>query len=163
MANSGTALAATPARIIVGPVSTQAGFQYWYLACFPDYLIAVRQSMAAFFALAMSHSGRDSVSPITFLVQRSSQPSAQAMRQRIETALQSTPKERLLGKPNVVYRATQLKAIVHKSKKGAPLFLSDLMLETTLGSRQRYGIASVDFEKIYSQLKEMYPAKVSSI
>ena len=163
MANSGAALAPTPARIIVGPVSTQAGFQYWYLACFPDCVIAVQQSIAAFFALGMSHSGRGAVSPVNFLVQRLLQPSAQAFRQRIESALQSTPRERLLAKPNVVYPATQLKAMLYQNKKGAPLILSDLVLETNTGSRQRYGIVPADFERVYLQLKGMYPTKVNSI
>ena len=163
MANSGAALAPAPARIIVGPVSTKAGFQYWYLACFPECVVAVQQSIAAFFALGMSHSSRGAASPISFLVQRLVQPSTQAFRQRIESALQSTPKERLLAKPNVVYPATQLKAMIHQKKKGAPLILSDLVLETTAGSRQRYGINSADFEKVSSQLNQMYPAKLNSI
>ena len=163
MANSEAAPASTPARIIVGPVSTQAGLQYWYLACFPDYVIAVQQSMAAFFVLGMSHAGRDSVTPISYLAQRFLQPRTQSYRRRIENTLRTAPRERLMRKPNVVYPATQLKAIVHARKNGEPLFLSDLIFETTNGDRQRYGIVSADFERIYPQLEEMYPSKVSSI
>jgi len=41
--------------------------------------------------------------------------------------------------------------------------LSDLVLETKTGSKQRYGIIPADFEKVRSPLKQMYPALVNSI
>ena len=74
----------------------------------------------------------------------------------------STPSARLRVKRNVVYQTTQLKAITYKLKNGAPLILSDLVLETKTGSRQRYGIVPADFDKVYPQLKQMYPTQVNS-
>jgi hypothetical protein len=60
---------------------------------------------------------------------------------------------RLRGKPNVVFPTTQLKAISYTLKKGAPLFASNLILETKTGNKQRYGVVPADFEKVSSQLK----------
>jgi hypothetical protein len=91
------------------------------------------------------------------------QPHALAFRQRIEATLQSTSSLRLRDKPNVVYPTTQLKAISYTLKKGAPLIASDLILETTTGNKQRYGVVPADFEKVSSQLKQMYPTHLKSI
>ena len=44
MASTGVAPASAPGRVIAGPLSTQGGFQFWYLACFPDCIVAVQQS-----------------------------------------------------------------------------------------------------------------------
>jgi hypothetical protein len=133
------------------------------LACFPDCVVAVQQSIGAFFALGMSNSLGRTFGPVGILVKYLLQPHAQAFRQRIEATLQNTPSARLRSKPNVVYQTTQLKAITFKLKKGAPLILSDLILETTTGSKQRYGVVPADFEKVHFQLKQMYPTQVSSI
>jgi hypothetical protein len=163
MPNTGVAPAAAPTRVIVGPLSTQSGFQYWYLVCFPDCMMAVQQNIGAFFALGMSNSLGRVFGPVGILVKYLVQPYANAFRQRIEANLQSTPGARLCHKPNVVYQTTQLKAITFKLKKGAPLISSDLILETTTGRKQRYGIVPADFEKVYSQLKQLYPERVNSI
>jgi hypothetical protein len=55
MANIGVAPALAPNRIVLGPLSTQGGFQYWYLACFPDCVVALRQGIGAFFVLGMAN------------------------------------------------------------------------------------------------------------
>src|ERR1700731_4742771 len=55
MANIGVAPALAPTRIVLGPLSSQGGFQYWYLACFPDCIVALRQGIGAFFVLGMSN------------------------------------------------------------------------------------------------------------
>jgi hypothetical protein len=155
--------AAAPTRVLVGPLSTQGGFQYWYMVCFPDCMVAVPQGIGAFFALGISNSVGRAVGPIGVLVKYLLQPRALAFRQRIEATLQSTPSLRLRGKPNVVFPTTQLKAISYTLKKGAPLFASDLILETKTGNKQRYGVVPADFEKVASQLKQMYPTLVKSI
>ena len=163
MASTGAATGLAPTRLIVGPLSTQGGFQYWYLACFPDCVVAVQQSIGAFFVLGMSNSAGGACGLIGIVIKSLLQPRAQAFRQRIEAALQSTSSARLQVKPNVVYQTKQLKAIAYKLKSGAPLILSDLVLETKTGSKQRYGIIPADFEKVRSPLKQMYPALVNSI
>lgn len=162
MTSTGVAPASAPTRVIVGPLSTQAGFPYWYLACFPDCVVAVQQSIGAFFVLGMSDSAGRAFGLVGILSNTCCRR-AQAFRQRIEAALQSTPSSRLRVKPNVVYQTTQLKAITYKLKRAPPLILSDLVVETKTGSRQRYGIVPADFEKVYPQLKQMYPTQVSSI
>jgi hypothetical protein len=163
MASTGAATGVAPTRVIVGPLSTQGGFQYWYLACFPDCVVAVQQSIGAFFVLGMSHSAGSAFGLIGILIKSLVQPRARAFRQRIEAALQSTSSARLKVKPNVVYQTNQLKAMTYKLKNGAPLILSDLVLETKTGSKQRYGIIPEDFEKVRPQLKQMYPSLVNSI
>jgi len=163
MASLGTAPALKLTRIIVGPLVTQGGFQYWYLACFPDHMVAVRQGMSAFFALGLSNSMGRVFGLVGALVHHFLQPRSQAVRERIEATLQSTSSVRLSVKDNVVFQAVQLKVITYKLKKGAPAILSDLVLETKTGSKQRYGINPTDFDKIRLQLKQMYPVQASSI
>jgi hypothetical protein len=130
MANIGVAPALAPTRILLGPLSTQSGFQYWYLACFPDCIVALRQCIGAFFVLGMAND--DGVSyPALFglagvLVNHLLKPKARAYRLHVEAMLQSSPTSRLRTKPNVVYEVTQLKAIECKTKKGAPLILWNL-------------------------------------
>ena len=158
MTGTGAAPAAAPSRVIVGPLSTQGGFQYWYLVCLPDCMIAVPQSIGAFFALGLSNSLGRAPGPVSVVVKYLLQPHAIKFRQGIEATLQNAPALRLRGKPNVVYPTTQLKAISYTQKKGAPLVASDLVLETTAGKRHRYGIVPADFEKVSRQLKQMYPA-----
>src|SRR5882672_10176114 len=115
MANIGVAPALAPNRIVLGPLSTQGGFQYWYLACFPDCIVALRQGIGAFFVLGMSND--DGVSyPASFglvgvLVNHLLKPQARAYRQRMEAMVQNSPTSRLRTKPKVVYEVTQLKAI----------------------------------------------------
>jgi hypothetical protein len=88
MANTGVATALAPTRLVLGPVSTQSGLQYWYLACLPDCIVAVRQGIGAFFVLGMSND--DGVTyPALFglvgvLVSHLLKPKALAYRQRME-------------------------------------------------------------------------------
>jgi hypothetical protein len=161
MANIGVAPALAPTRIVLGPLSTQGGFQYWYLACFPDCIVALRQGMGAFFVLGMAND--DGVSyPALFglvgvLVNHLLKPKARAYRLRMEAMVQSSPTSRLRTKPNLVYEVTQLKAIKCKAKKGAPLILSELILETKSGSKQKFGVRPAEFKKACEHLKPMYP------
>jgi hypothetical protein len=161
MANVGTAPALAPTRLVLGPLSTQGGFQYWYLACFPDCIVAVRQGIGAFFALGMAND--DGVTyPLLFglagiLVNHLLKPKARAYRLRIEAMVQGTPTSRLRTKPNVAYDVAQLKAIICKAKKGAPLILPELILETKSGSKQKFGVRPAEFLKACEHLKQMYP------
>jgi hypothetical protein len=158
MASTGAAPA--PARVIVGPLVTQAGFQYWYLACLPDCIVAVRQGIGAFFALGLSHNIAHAFGLLGALVKHLLQPRAQSFRQQIEARLQSVSAAQLRTKPNIVFPVSQLRSITYKAKKGAPLFMSDFALEAMTGRKTTYGIAPADFEKIISQLKQMYPTLV---
>jgi hypothetical protein len=161
MAKIGVAPALAPTRIVLGPLSTQSGFQYWYLACFPDCIVALRQGIGAFFVLAMAND--DGVTyPALFgligiLVNYLLKPKARTYRLRAEAMAQSSPTSQLRMKPNVVYEVTQLKAIQCKAKKGAPLILPELILETKGGSKQKFGVRPAEFKKSCEQLKQMYP------
>jgi hypothetical protein len=161
MANIGVAPALAPNRILLGPLSTQGGFQYWYLACFPDCMVALRQGIGAFFVLGMLND--DGVSyPALFglvgvLINHLLKPKARAYRQRMEAMVENSPTSRLRTKPNVVYEVTQLKAIQCKARKGAPLILSELILETKSGSKQKFGVRPAEFKKACEHLKQLYP------
>ena len=128
--------------------------------------VALRQGIGAFFVLGMSND--DGVSyPALFglvgvLVNHLLKPKARAYRQRMEAMVQNSPTSRLRTKPNVVYEVTQLKAIQCKAKKGAPLILSELILETKSGSKQKFGIRPAEFKKTCEHLKQMYPALFQS-
>lgn len=158
-----TGVASAPSRIVVGPLVTQGGFQYWYLACFPDCVVAVQQGIGAFFALGLSNSMGSAFGLLGGLVQVALRPRAQAFRQRIEFALRNTPTTRLRMKPNVVYQTSELMAITYKQKKGAPLILSDLTLELANGVKKRFGVAPVDIEKSLAQIKQMYPTLTNTL
>ena len=119
------------------------------------------KGIGAFFVLGMSND--DGVSyPSLFglvgvLVNHLLKPKARAYRLRMEAMAQSSPTSRLRTKPNVVYEVTQLKAIECKAKKGAPLILSELILETKSGSKQKFGVRPTEFKKACEHLKQMYP------
>jgi hypothetical protein len=161
MGNIAAPPALAPTRLVLGPLSTQGGFQYWYLACFPDCIVAVRQGIGAFFVLGMSND--DGVThPALFglvgvLVNHLLKPKALAYRQRMEAMAQSTPTSRLRTKSNVAYDVTQLRAIICKAKKGAPLILPELILETKSGSKQKFAVRPAEFRKACEQLEQMYP------
>ena len=161
MANTGVATALAPTRLVLGPVSTQSGFQYWYLACLPDCIVAVRQGIGAFFVLGMSNDVGVTY-PTLFglvgvLVNHLLKPKALAYRQRMEAMVQSGLTSGLRSKPNVVYEFTQLKAIICKAKKGAPLILPELILETKSGRKQKFGVRPAEFLKACEHLEKMYP------
>jgi hypothetical protein len=161
MANIGAAPALAPTRLVLGPLSTQGGFQYWYLACLPDCIVAVRQGIGAFFVLGMSNDVGVTY-PALFglvgvLVNHLLKPKALAYRQRMEAMVQSGLTSGLRSKPNVVYEVTQLKAIICKAKKGAPLILPELILETKSGSKQKFGVRPAEFLKACEHLEQVYP------
>jgi hypothetical protein len=164
MASTGTALASAPTQAIIGPVLTQAGFQYWYLACFPDCIVAVRQGIWTGLLLAMS----GTVLPAHFgllgvLVGILMKGRGEKRRQQVETAIASTPTSRLRMKPNIVYLTTELRSITFKSKSLGTLITPDIILETRNGRKQKYGIQKPDFEKACVQLTQMFPGLCKTI
>jgi hypothetical protein len=147
--------------VVLGPLLTQSGLQYWYLACFPDCLVALRQGMGAVFVLGMANDDGVSV-PILpvlawILINKLLKPKAMAYRRRAEVMAEKMPTSRLREKPNVVYDIAQLQTIQCKSKWGAPLVLPELILETKNGSKQTFGIRLSEFKKACQFLPQMYP------
>jgi len=76
----------------------------------------------------------------------------------MEALLETTSTSQLHAKPNVVYDLTQLKAITCKVKKGAPLVLSELILETKNGTKQTFGVRPAEFKRACEYLRRMYPS-----
>src|SRR5258708_528617 len=108
----GTAPPTTSSRALVGPLSTQSGFQYWYLACFPDCVVAVRQNIGAFFMFGMANGAAPSVFGLLgVLINHLVRGKVQGFRQRTEATLQSTPTSRLRMKPNVVDQTMDVRCI----------------------------------------------------
>jgi len=160
MANIGTAPALAPGSNLIGPLSTQSGFQYWYLACFPDCLVALRQGMWAMLVLGMAND--DGISYGLYglgglLINHVVKPKAMAYRQRAEAMVKNTPTSRLRMQPNITYEVAQLKAIICKMKRGAPLILPELILETKNGKKQKFGVRPAEFKRACEYLKQAYP------
>jgi hypothetical protein len=160
MGTAGVATAQSSSRTLIGPLSTQSGFQYWYLVCFPDTVIAVRQSIAAFFAFGLSNGA---VPPIFgllgALINILVSSRTKGFRERNEAALQSAPVALLRAKTNIVYPVAQLKSISFKNvARGGNLILPDIILETRRGAKQKYGMQRSDFDKACAQLKQLYPS-----
>lgn len=158
MASTGTAPALSQNRAILGPASTQGQFQYWYLACLPDSVIAVRQGIGAFFVLGMA----SGVLPPGFgliggMLGVLLSGRVKSFRQRTEASLQKSSINQLRVKGNIVYQVSQLKAITFKSKGFGNLVLPDITFETMAGPKQKYGMQRPDFDKACVMLKQMYP------
>jgi hypothetical protein len=162
MANLGAAPALAPTGTVIGPLFTRGGSQFWYLACFPDSIVALRQSIGAMFLLGMANddglmmTGLFGVSGI--LINRLLIPKARAHRLKVEAMVRNTPTSSLRLKPNVVYQVAQLKAVKCVAKKGAPLILPEIVLETKNGNKQNYGVRPAEFKKACQYLKQTYPA-----
>jgi len=159
MASTGIAPAQAPNRTLIGPLSTQAGFQYWYLVCLPDSIIAVRQSITAFFMFGLSNGAAAPIHGLLgALIHQLIGGQARAFRERTETNLQRTAISWLRAKPNAVYPVSQLKSIAFKnSKAGGNLILPDIVLHSMNGAQQKYGVQRPDFDKACLQLKQLYP------
>jgi hypothetical protein len=162
MANIAAKPALAPAGVIIGPLVTHGGSRYWYLACFPDAIVAVRQGLGAVFVLGMANDD-GLMMPGLFglaglLVNHLLKPKARVFRLRMETTLRNTPTSQLHSKPNIVHDVAQLKAIKCVAKKGAPLILPELILESKNGNKQKFGVRPAEFKKACEYLKQMYPA-----
>jgi hypothetical protein len=158
MASAGAAPTQSPNRSLIGPLSTQAGFQYWFLVCTPDSIIAVRQSITAFFAFGLSGAVPPIFGLLGGLINLLVASRTKGFRERTEAALLRTPITSLCAKPNVVYSVAQIKAITFRNvETGGNLILPDIILETRRGAKQKYGVQRTDFEKGCVQLKQLYP------
>ena len=159
MASIGIAPAFAPTRAIIGPVQSQAGFQYWYLVCFPDCIVAVRQGIWAGLLLAMSgttppaHLGVLGYLLVALLKSRGS-----VRRKLVEAEITNTPTSRLRMQPNLVFEIPPLRAITLKGKSFGGLITPDITFETASGTKQKFGIQKPDYDKACPQLKLMYPA-----
>jgi hypothetical protein len=159
MPASGIALAPAPTRALIGPVQTQAGFQFWYLACFPDCIVAVRQGI--FTGLLLSMSGN--IAHVRFaglghLMTELLNDRANKKRRQVEAGMANIPTSRLRMEPNRVFEVAQLRSITLDGRSFAGVITPDIVFETTSGSQQKYGIRKPDFEKASAQLKQMYPS-----
>ena len=151
-------VAPAPTRAILGPCSTQGGFQYWYLACFPDGIVAVRQGIWAGLLLAMSGTvvparlGILGVIAGTLL-----QGSGEKRRRQVEAALAKSTATGLRRQPNLSYPVSQLRAITFKTNSFGTLITPSIILETSNGKKEKFGIQKPDFEKAVPLLKHMFP------
>lgn len=150
-----TGAAPAPTRAILGPCATQAGFQYWYLACFPDCIVAVRQGIWSGLLLAMSGTA-PAHGLIGGLAGYLLKEAGQKRRLKVEAGIAGMPTSSLQAKPNLTYRVSQLRSITFKSKSFGTLITPDITLETTDGAKQKFGIQKPDFEKARAQLQQMY-------
>ena len=161
MANIGAAPALAPTRAMIRPVFSHGGLRYWYLACSPDSIVALRQGLGASIALGLANDDgvpmRGLWGNAALVVNRLPKPKARAYRLRAEAMTRNTPTSRLRTTPNVVYDVTELKAIKCVAKKGAPLVLPELVFETKTGGRQMYGVRPDEFKRACELLRQMFP------
>lgn len=161
MPSAGFAPATSPTRAIVGPVSTAFGFRCWYLACFPDVIMAVPQSFFAAVAFVFSSETR----PIVFGVLQQliadliTGPGRRLRSQRAAT-LSRTPESQIRSTPNVAIPVAQIRSISFKTGLMAShnaVVTPEIILETVEGKKRIYGALAQDFEKAQAQLLQMYP------
>jgi hypothetical protein len=149
--------AATPA--FVGPVKAHAGFRYWYLACFHDCLIAVRQGVLTGLLLGLSGPiPRARFAGLGYLTMTSLMKRGNAKRRQVEADLPTIPTSRLRMDPNLIFEIAQLRSIVVKRGGFAGVVILDLILETSQGSRHKFGIPPKELPGVSTQLQKMYPA-----
>ncbi|HEY4905024.1 MAG TPA: hypothetical protein VIH89_16235 [Candidatus Sulfotelmatobacter sp.] len=158
---SGTGFAFAPAATpaFVGPVKTRAGFQYWYLACFPDCVIAVRQG--ALTGLLLGLSGpipRARFAGLGYFTMAFLMKRGNAKRRQVEADLPNIPTSRLRMEPNLVFAVAQLRSIAIKGGEFAGVVIPDLILETSNGSLHNFGIPPKELPIVSAQLQKMYPA-----
>jgi hypothetical protein len=166
MSSTGVVAAKAPERLIVGPFMTQGGFQYSYMACFPDSIIMVPQGIGSSLLLGMSNSVAPLFGLLGALLVHFLAGRGQKRRQEIEATLARTPVLRLRVKPNVVYQIAQVNAISFKRGKFAragSLITPDIILEFSNGNKKKFGIQGPDFDKACGQLQQMYPNLSRSI
>jgi hypothetical protein len=166
MPSTGFAPATAPSRTIVGPFCTSLGFQYWYLACLPDCIVAIPQGIWTGMMLAMSNSLPPMFGLLQAVIVLLASKRGQTLRTEIEAKLQSTPDSQLRSKPNTIILLSQVRSISFKGSKFAPagsLITPDIIFETMDGKKIKYGIQGPDFEKACTQLRQMYPQLCKSV
>jgi hypothetical protein len=142
---------------------TASGFKYWDLACLPDCIVAVPQSLWTSVMLALSNN----VAPMFGLLGGLAAARGHSLHARITATLPNTPDSQLRMEPNAIFQIAQLRAINFKGGKfaNAPagaLITPDIILETKSG-KQSYGVHGPDFQKSCAQLRQMYPNLCKSI
>ena len=158
MSSTGIAPTLESSRAVVGPVLTGAGFRYWYLACLPDCVVAVR--LGTWTGMTLATPGGDT--PMHFgllgvLLGELLKGAGKKGRSQIETSIANTPNSRLFTKPNVVYRKADVRSIICKPSSPLNVIGPRVILEMKNGSKRRYAIQKHDFEKVSAQLKQVYP------
>jgi hypothetical protein len=160
MPSTGFAPAPLPEREIVGPCLTSGGFQYFYLVCFSDCVIAVPLGIWTGLMVALSRSAGPPVLGLLWaLLIALGAKRGQKLQKQTESDLARTPSARLRAKPNTVYLKSQLRSITLKHSKFAvpgSLLTPDIILETQ-SRKKKFGIHPADFAKASEQLKQMYP------
>ena len=161
MPGTAFATASTGNRVIVGPASTAFGFKCWYLVCFHDAIVAVRQSLPTAAAMAYSTDKRLKVyGALAQLFMDTLTSPGRRMRQQIPARLQIVPDSQLRSRPNVVIPTSQVRFIILKSSKIArygTVVTPEINLEMKTGKKLVYGIYVWDFEKVCSQMWQTYP------
>jgi len=82
------------------------------------------------------------------------------LRRQIPARLQTVPDSQLRSRPNIVIPTSQLRSIILKTSKLAPygvLVTPEINLELNTGKKLVYGIYAADFQKVCSQMWQMYP------
>jgi len=161
MPGAAFATATTGNRVIVGPASTAFGFQCWYLVCFHDAIVAVRQSFLTAAAMAYSTDRKPKAyGVLAQLFMDALTSPGRRLRQQIPSRLQIVPDSQLRSRPNVVILTSQVHSIVLKSSKIARygmLVTPEINLEMKTGKKMVYGIYVWDFEKVCGQIWQAYP------
>jgi hypothetical protein len=153
-----------PARIanrsIVGPFFTAAGFRGWYLACFPDSVVPVPQGLRGFW-LAVSGFNLP-IRGMGSLLANVMYGYGPRLRKRTEATLADTPDSQL--REHVGIPMSQIRCIVFHRGKFAKSGLAtpSIILETTNREPQEYGVNLPDFERVCTQLQQMYPTHCKS-
>lgn len=78
-------------------------------------------------------------------------------RQKVEASIATMPTSSLKAKPNIIYPVSQLRSIMFNTRNFGTLITPNIILETSNGSKQKFGIQMPDFEKAQPQLQQMYP------
>lgn len=156
---TGTAPALSQNHVVLGPASTQGGFQFWYLACFPDRIIAVRQGMGAFFLLSFAYGGlKAHFGLLGILIGRLLKGPVEKFHAKTQAQLRGLQAGQLQTKANVVYEVSRLTSINCSNVKHAfSVFQPKIVIELAGGKRQTYLIPSSEFESASAQLKQIYP------
>ena len=159
MASTGVAPASKPTQALIGPLTSQGGFQAWYLFCSPDAIVAVRQGAWAGILLSLSTSEAPvHLGILGYLLGALLHSQGVKRRKQIETEIPQTPTSRLRTPPNVVYDAAQLRLITLKQRKLGPMFPPNITLESKDGKKQTYKIQHAEFDIAMRQLMQMFPS-----
>lgn len=160
MPNAGFATATIPSRAIVGPLVTASGFRCWYFVCYSDALVAVRQPFWS--GVALANSNNKQPRPIlgwVTLTERLMNAPGRRLRKKIPAVLERMPDSQLRSAPNIAMPISQLRSITFKASLASSLLVAtpDIIVETTAGKKQTYGVSWHDAERTWAQLGQMYP------